>query len=78
MAQYKFREHLIHSSNSAFDTRHAPGTTANNPGIYRCSGCGDEISVAKGSTLPPQNHHQHEPGLGKMEWQLLVFAEQSK
>jgi len=78
MAQYKYREHLIQSSSAAFDTRHAPGTVASNPGIYRCPACGDEIAVAKGNRLPPQNHHEHEPGVGKVEWQLLVFAEQSK
>ena len=78
MAQYKYREHLFHSGNAAFDTRHSPGTIAQNPGIYRCTGCGDEIAMAKGHALPPQNHHQHPAGLGKIEWQLLVFAQQSK
>lgn len=76
MAQYKYREPLMQSSNAAFDTRHAPGTKAENPGIYRCTGCGDEVSMAKGQTLPPQSHHQHEPGQGTVAWQLVVFAEQ--
>jgi len=78
MAQYKYREHLIQSSSAAFDTRHAPGTTVANPGIYRCPACGDEIAVAKGKTLPSLDHHQHQPGQGKFEWQLLVYAEQSR
>lgn len=76
MAQYKYGDHLQHSNHTAYDTKHAPGTTAENAGIYRCVSCGDEIGIAKGHTLPPQNHHQHAPGAGKIEWQLLVFAQQ--
>lgn len=78
MAQYKYGDHLHHSTHSAYDTRHAPGTPAENAGIYRCVACGDEIGIAKGHTLPPQNHHQHAAGVGKIEWQLLVFAQQKK
>lgn len=78
MAQYKYRENLTQSSGSAFDTRHAPSTIAQNPGIYRCYGCGDEVAVSKGQFLPPQNHHPHDRAQGKIEWQLLVFAEQRK
>ncbi|MGH8049122.1 MAG: protein L [Arenimonas sp.] len=75
MAQYKHGEHLQHSDNTAYDTRHTPGTEAANAGIYRCVACGDEIGIAKGHTWPPQNHHQHAPGTGRIEWQLLVFAQ---
>ncbi|MEK6371966.1 MAG: hypothetical protein AABO58_04660 [Acidobacteriota bacterium] len=75
MAQYKYAQHLNQSDHSAYDTRHRPGTEAPNPGIYRCAGCGDEIGIAKGHTLPPQNHHQHSTD-AKIEWQLLVFAQQ--
>lgn len=78
MAQYKYRGHLTESASAAFDTRHAPGTIAQNPGIYRCPACGDEITVTKGRALPPQNHHPHAPDQGKVEWQLIVFAEQNK
>ena len=76
MAQYKYAQHLSTSSSSAFDTRYAPGTKAENPGIYRCAGCGDEIGIARGHPLPSQNHHQHTAAQGKLEWQLLVFAQQ--
>lgn len=75
MAQYKYGQHLTHKDHVAYDTKCAPGTTAANAGIYRCAVCGDEIGIAKGHTLPPQNHHQHAPGLGPIVWQLLVFAQ---
>lgn len=76
MAQYKHGQHLTQSQHEAFDARLSPGTVTINAGIYRCAVCGDEIGIAKGHTLPPQNHHQHAPGLGPVQWQLLVFAVQ--
>ncbi|MDD5716239.1 MAG: hypothetical protein PHW64_00420 [Sulfuricurvum sp.] len=78
MAQYKNGSYLNKSDNAAYDTKHAPGSEAPNAGIYRCVACGDEIGIAKGHKLPPQNHHQHAPGAGKIEWQLIVFAQQKK
>jgi hypothetical protein len=78
MASYKYGNHLQQNDHEEFDKKHAPGSEAYNPGIYRCVACGDEIGIAKGHTLPPQNHHQHAPGAGKIEWQLLVFATSKK
>jgi hypothetical protein len=76
MAQYKYPKFLNQSDHAAYDHIHEPGTNAENPGIYRCVSCGDEIGIAKGHTLPPQNHHQHAAGIGKIQWQLVVFAQQ--
>lgn len=76
MAQYKYGQYLTQSQHAEFDARYSPGTDAANAGIYRCAVCGDEIGIAKGHKLPPQNHHQHAPGLGPIQWQLLVFAAQ--
>lgn len=76
MAQYKHGQYLTQSQDAAYDTLIPPGTEAANAGIYRCAICGDEIGIAKGHVLPPQNHHQHAPGLGLIRWQLLVFAQQ--
>jgi len=78
MAQYKYRDNVIQSSSAAFDTRHAPGTIASNPGIYRCAVCGEEIVVRRGRALPQADHHSHQQGQPKIEWQMLVYAEQSK
>lgn len=76
MAQYKHGQFLTQSQHRAYDTKLSPGMEAANAGIYRCAVCGDEIGIAKGHILPPQNHHQHGPGLGPIQWQLLVFAQQ--
>ena len=76
MAQYKYPQHLSQSTSAAFDTRYAPGTKTENAGIYRCTGCGEEVTIPKGQKLPPLTHHEHERGEGKLEWQLVVFAQQ--
>lgn len=74
MASYRYLKFLQLNEHQEFDNNHAPGVQAPNPGIYRCTGCGDEIGIAKGHTLPPQNHHQHTQGQGAIRWQLIVFA----
>lgn len=56
MALYKYGGGLAQSQNAAFDATHTPRTEAPYPGIYRCTSCGDEIAIAGGHTLPPQNH----------------------
>ena len=77
IALYKYKQYLTESDSSAFDTRYAPGSQTENPGIYRCTSCGDEIAIAKGRSLPPQNHHRHTTN-AKIEWQLVVFAQQNR
>lgn len=76
MALYKNGNLLIPSTDQAFDARHSPGTVAPYPGIYRCTSCGDEIAIAGGHILPPQNHRQHAPSNGSIQWQLLVYPVQ--
>lgn len=76
MASYKYSGFLAQNDSAAFDALLAPGTIANNSGIYRCSVCGDEIAANKNNPLPPQNHHQHPVGSGPIRWQLIVFAVQ--
>lgn len=73
MALYKHGNHLTQSQHANFDTDRTPGTAAPDAGIYRCTGCGDEIGIAKDHTLPPQNHHQHSSG-SAVRWRLLVAA----
>lgn len=77
MAYYKYGHFLTQLDNVAFDDTHSPGTSAPHPGIYRCTSCGDEIAIAGGNTLPPQNHKQHDPNLGSVAWRLVVYAVQN-
>jgi hypothetical protein len=72
MALYKHGQFLKQHNDAAFDTTHPPGVAAPYAGIYRCTNCGDEIAIAGGNTLPPQNHRQHDQAKGAIRWQLLV------
>jgi hypothetical protein len=78
MASYKNSQVLQYNDSTAFDTLLPPGTIVANSGIYRCTACGDEVAVNKGDPLPPQNHRQHDPLLGPIRWQLIVFAVQRR
>jgi hypothetical protein len=75
MALYKNGNALTQSQDAAFDQTYTPGTAAPHPGIYKCTGCGDEIGIAGGHNLPPQNHRQHAVG-AKITWQLLAYPVQ--
>jgi hypothetical protein len=77
MALYKHTAFVDHSDDSAFDKLVEPGAAAPWPGIYRCHGCGHEIAIAASHTLPPQNHHQHLPGQGRIQWRLIVSHKKS-
>jgi hypothetical protein len=72
MALYKHSQYLAQSTDAALDANYAPGISAPHAGIYRCMGCGFEIGIASGHTLPPQSHHQHS---AKIEWRLAVYAQ---
>jgi hypothetical protein len=72
LAMYKNKDFIKLSSDPAFDVIHGAGTSASNPGIYRCQGCGHEIAIAMSHTLPPQNHHKHTSAQGSVRWQLTV------
>lgn len=75
MALYKYPTFLTQNKSNVFDTIHNPGDAAPYSGIYRCPGCRKEVASNYGQPLPPQNHHQHQPGLGAVRWQLIVIAE---
>lgn len=72
MALYKYADFLAASTDDAFDRLCAPGSAARCPGIYRCHACGHEIAIAWNHVLPSQNHHQHSPGAGSIQWRLIV------
>lgn len=72
MAWYKYLSVLTINNHEAFDKLHQPGIAAPAAGIYRCEGCGHEIGIAAGHTLPPQGHHTHSPAQGTIRWRLTV------
>jgi len=72
MAYYKYPAILRQWDHAEFDKLYEPGTTASWSGIYNCQGCGREIVHTTGKPLPPQNHHQHTPAQGKIQWRLIV------
>lgn len=61
---------------AAYEKVWKPGETPDFAGIYRCTGCGDEIASNKGVQLPTQNHRQHAPAQGDIRWKLLVYCQQ--
>lgn len=76
MPFYKSLQHFTQTIHKNFDViaAHAPGHKAPDAGIYRCTGCGHEIGLAKDHALPPQNHHQHALRGGPIRWQLVAAA----
>ncbi|WP_080593249.1 protein L [Pseudomonas fluorescens] len=51
---------------------YSTGSAVPASGIYRCTGCGDEITSNKGDKFPPQNRHQHTDPKIEVQWQLIV------
>lgn len=74
MAWYKYDRFLSSNTHANFDKVREQGEETPDAGIYRCVSCGDEIGIAKNHKLPPQNHHQHAPGVGPIKWQMIVCA----
>jgi hypothetical protein len=58
-----------------FDKEYKPGETPDNPGIYRCSGCGCEIVAEASRPLPIENHPKHSPAQWTIRWRLAVAAQ---
>ena len=75
MALYRYAHYLSRNDDPAFDQENSPGTRARFSGIYRCMGCGREAACNQGDPLPPQNHHQHNPGQDAIRWKLIVYAD---
>jgi len=75
MALFKYNQFFTQSQHGNFDSINPPGTKVPDSGIYRCEGCGREISHNKDDTLPPQNHHQHTSSQGTIRWRLIAAAQ---
>ncbi len=72
MALYKYSHFLAASSDDVFDAVSRPDNLAPRSGIYRCLGCGREVTSEENNPLPPQSHHQHQPHQGHIQWQMIV------
>ena len=76
MALYKDGRFLTQTPNDGdFDTLHTPGVATPYSGIYRCTGCGREVTSVYSHPLPTQNHHEHAAGQGLIRWHLVVYAD---
>jgi hypothetical protein len=73
MIGYKNDAYLTKLDNAIFDGLLEPGSNTVHSGIYRCEGCGKAVTSISGNPLPPQNHHEHKPGQGKIQWRLAVW-----
>ena len=74
MAAYKYSGNLHQINHETFHIEFPPWESATFAGIYRCENCEDEIGIAKGHTLPSQNHHQHQNKQLPIKWKLLFCA----
>lgn len=53
-------------------TIYGPSDNVPVSGIYRCVGCGKEVTCNDPDRFPPQNHHQHPSQQGTVRWKLNV------
>lgn len=72
MAYYKDTKYVTQYGGDMFEPIHNPGVSAPYAGIYRCEGCGHEIGIAQGHTLPPE--HNNHTAATLIRWRLIVWA----
>src|SRR5260221_331957 len=65
----------LHADYKICDEEYRPGKIATRAGIYRCSGCGREITSEQKEPLPPHDHHEHTQRQGAIRWTLIVYAD---
>jgi hypothetical protein len=75
MALYKDQSDVARSDDEAFDNTYEPPATAPHSGIYKCVGCGREITAISRNPLPTEDHHEHTNGQGSVRWRMVVFAQ---
>jgi len=74
MAWYKDKNTLTFSTGTGahWSNLYGPGEKVPKSGIYKCTGCGKEITSNENDPFPPQNHHQHTVPQGAIRWKLIV------
>lgn len=63
--------------NTHWNTLYEPSDRVPVSGIYRCEGCGDEITSNARDPFPPQNRHQHQDQSAPILWRLIVRTKTS-
>jgi hypothetical protein len=72
MPVYKFERFLKQSNDVLFDKPQLAGAPTPRSGIYRCDGCGLEITAIHTTPLPAEGHHEHTPQQKLIRWKLVV------
>ena len=72
MAIFKYQNYLQASKNGSFDLVLSPSQFVPCAGIYRCTGCNNEVATEGVGLLPGTDHHKHTGGQGPIQWQLVV------
>ena len=72
MAAYKFKHFVTLDHSNKFDALHDPGSAHHILESTDAKNAGREIAIAKGHALPPESHHSHSLGQGKILWRLIV------
>lgn len=70
----KFILNTNQPGNAHWNTLYEIGDTVPVSGIYRCEGCGHEITSNHRDPFPPQNRHQH-PDKSEVLWRLIVMTQ---
>ena len=72
MAYYQNPELMGQFYHSQFDMVLDAGQRTPWSGIYRCEGCGREITHTADKPLPGHDHHRHTFLQGWVRWRLVV------
>lgn len=72
MALYRYLTDLQLSTIEEFDKTYSPGDRVGWSGIYRCVVCGREVVHTNEEPLPLQDHPEHTPTQGMIQWRLIV------
>ena len=75
MALFKYSNYLRMDKNGSFDALLHPGLHIPCAGIYRCTGCGNEVAQEANTVLPDRHHHRHTPAQGPIQWQLIIATQ---
>ena len=75
MTRFRRSNDIEVSISPEFDKEYKPGEIPNDPGIYRCDGCGCELVAEASNPLPLDNHPKHSPAQGAVRRRLAVAAQ---